>query len=243
MTQKIYLKIPVNRNGFKDPPKIRWSSQKEAELWDFISHAKRNEIDWQKMSEKFQVPVTFLQQQTYWMYEKQLEQLRNTIEKGTLSDESVRYEKSEGTIEESKSSSFSGVGLFGKRDDNQSKNTIKDYQEVTNDYKNDDNSEDSYSPSTSTSSSSDDDNINHGSMLLQRSRILSKLPPRFKDLDEDDQDERDNESETKKTNTESSMSNLSCMYTKLELFSSESLILTIYTQPSASANQHWRKHY
>lgn len=198
MVQKIYLKIPVNRNGFQDPPKIQWSSSKESELWEVITTSKRNEIDWNKLSLKFQVPVTFLQQQAYWIYERQLEQLKSTIEKGTLSDESVKNERSEKTIIESQKTI---TGLFDK-----SINSNKLLDSENNE------TFALESSSSSSESSSDEENINHGSMLLQRSRILSKLPPKFKDLEEDDEEDDITKSqlfhEVKKE--ESSMSNFSC---------------------------------
>jgi hypothetical protein len=59
--------------------------------------------------------------------------------------------------------------------------------------------------------------LQQGSMLLHKSRVLSKAPPQINDLDEDeDEDDKDEieknleQPATRNITTESSLSNLSC---------------------------------
>lgn len=89
------------------------------------------------------------------------------------------------------------------------------------------------SDSDSDSSSSSGNNFNQGSVFLHRSKIMAKSPPKFNDSDDDDYTGDDDEEITKgfesiafnddspgsknfkNKTTESSFSNLSCMYANM----------------------------
>ncbi|ONH68472.1 Autophagy-related protein 29 [Cyberlindnera fabianii] len=183
--QVVYLRFPVPRNGFVDPQGVNWSEAKEEKLWAVLSKSKKTE---------FGVPIKFLQQQAYWLYENELNQLRSRMEhdaslsRDTITDQGgsrqTLVKGHERTIrhinmfDSSKTSRISTSNL-------QSKSLSSPDRDVDRYH---DPSHESDSGSESSSSSSLED-VNAGSMLLQRSRILSKAPPKFLPTDEEDEDD------------------------------------------------------
>ncbi|CCH40489.1 Zinc finger and BTB domain-containing protein 20 [Wickerhamomyces ciferrii] len=248
----VYIKIPRNRDGFVDPPSIRWSEDKERKLWKVLSKSKRNDLDCE--SEQFGVPISFLQQQAYWLYESELEQLKNEMQRGQTAGTSSKepsppksepkYEvKSTHNVNEL-STSTKSFNIFQPR---QVRNELT-YEHSNVEFSADPNAtlkhvdfdNDIYQTTDGTDEDSDNSssssiaNLNQESVFLHRSRILTKPPPTFDDSDDDEEDiplQEDHEAPTRefenvtlndtlhntsigkpKVTTESSLSNISCMY-------------------------------
>ena len=73
----VFIRLPFPRGSFVDPPTVDWSASKERELWEVLSKStKGHEIDWEGLSQRFQVTESFLLQQAAWLYERQLSQVR-----------------------------------------------------------------------------------------------------------------------------------------------------------------------
>lgn len=188
-------------------------------------------------SEQFGVPVSFLQQQAYWLYEHELEQLKSEIQKGVQSAETIKEDVREddtlNEIEETGNDETEDLSLstksfnvfetqtkplrhvpkFVQLEPQYDEREISPNHTFDNDYQSD---------SDSSSSSSSMGNFNQESVFLHRSRILAKPPPTFNDSDDDEDSPEGfesiafNDSPTSKDcrarrTTDSSLSNLSCM--------------------------------
>ncbi|KAK9487151.1 hypothetical protein V1527DRAFT_461793 [Lipomyces starkeyi] len=80
----VYLRFPFSRNGFPEPHPIDWNQDKENELWSILSRAhKRTEIKWPQLAEYFNVSIPFLLQQAAWLYERELQQVREEMQRVT----------------------------------------------------------------------------------------------------------------------------------------------------------------
>ncbi|KAK9347507.1 hypothetical protein V1522DRAFT_401127 [Lipomyces starkeyi] len=80
----VYLRFPFPRNGFPEPHPIDWNQDKENELWGILSRAhKRTEIKWPQLAEYFNVSIPFLLQQAAWLYERELQQVREEMQRVT----------------------------------------------------------------------------------------------------------------------------------------------------------------
>ncbi|KAK9248485.1 hypothetical protein V1506DRAFT_529088 [Lipomyces tetrasporus] len=80
----VYLRFPFPRNGFPEPHAIEWNQDKENELWSVLSRAhKRTEIKWPQLAEYFNVSIPFLLQQAAWLYERELQQVREEMQRVT----------------------------------------------------------------------------------------------------------------------------------------------------------------
>lgn len=232
MKRAVYIKIPVNRAGFVNPVNVNWSEEKEQRLWKVLSKSKRSEVDWNSLSEQFGVSVSFLQQQAYWLYEHELEQLKSEIQKGVQSAETITEETKAmaSPTPEYKPINNNDESLTSTKSFNMFENQPKQLRHVKkyvqldpqppvgHEAKFDQNTTFTQEQSESDSSSDSGDNFNQESVFLHRSRILSKPPPKFNDSDEDEDEVAEgfesisfnNESPGKvKTTTESSLSNLS----------------------------------
>ncbi|KAK9377022.1 uncharacterized protein V1513DRAFT_437081 [Lipomyces chichibuensis] len=83
-TYTVYLRFPFPRNGFPEPHPIDWNQDKENELWSILSRAhKRTEIKWPQLAEYFNVSIPFLLQQAAWLYERELQQVREEMQRVT----------------------------------------------------------------------------------------------------------------------------------------------------------------
>ncbi|KAL7962335.1 hypothetical protein V8C34DRAFT_311192 [Trichoderma compactum] len=60
----VFIRVPVPRRGFVDPPAVSWDSAKDDALWKILS--QHGEID----SDRFEVPVEFLVQQVAYLNER-----------------------------------------------------------------------------------------------------------------------------------------------------------------------------
>lgn len=76
----VYLRFPFARAGFQDPPIDQWTPEKQRALWRRLSSAEsRSEIDWEKLSAELHVSVPFILQQAAWLYQLELDQLRQEM--------------------------------------------------------------------------------------------------------------------------------------------------------------------
>lgn len=143
--------------------------------------------------------MRFLQQQAYWLYEKQLEQLRNRLQMDSALSADTLTENNANTISQRIGGMQKPVDVFN------SNTTVKDKPaDVPQGTK--------YQSSMDDTSESEDESLmefQQGSMLLHKSRILSRAPPQLSHLD----DEEDDEASDHQTHHEAATdSNLSCMY-------------------------------
>ncbi|KAL7934196.1 hypothetical protein V8C35DRAFT_321946 [Trichoderma chlorosporum] len=60
----VFIRVPIPRRGFVDPPAVSWDIAKDEALWKILS--QHNEID----SDRFEVPVDFLVQQVAYLNER-----------------------------------------------------------------------------------------------------------------------------------------------------------------------------
>ena len=77
----VFIRLPFPRVDFQDPPLVAWDSIKDEALWKLIfsgSTPKKN-IDWEAMSEKFDVSLPFLLQQAAWLSERHLQSMRRQV--------------------------------------------------------------------------------------------------------------------------------------------------------------------
>ncbi|KAH6686892.1 hypothetical protein F5X68DRAFT_261878 [Plectosphaerella plurivora] len=79
----VYIRLPIPRGDFVDPPPITWDFSKDDELWGIISGAAKTEIDWNELALHFNVTVSFLLQQVAYLTERHHEQLRAQVRKAT----------------------------------------------------------------------------------------------------------------------------------------------------------------
>lgn len=96
----VFIRLPFPRNGFEDPPPVDWNSAKDKQLWKLISKASNsNDLDWEAMSERFEVPLAFLLQQAAWLYERHFEGMRAQMKRlgaGTSAAPSPKPEAQQG---------------------------------------------------------------------------------------------------------------------------------------------------
>ncbi|CAK7274251.1 hypothetical protein SEPCBS57363_006066 [Sporothrix epigloea] len=72
----LFIRVPAPRNGFVDPPDIDWNKEKDDALWQVLSRASKNDIDWNELSENFAAPIDFLLIQATILTERHVSQLR-----------------------------------------------------------------------------------------------------------------------------------------------------------------------
>ncbi|ROT35447.1 hypothetical protein SODALDRAFT_337443 [Sodiomyces alkalinus F11] len=75
----VYIRLPIPRGDFVDPPPIDWDSSKDDTLWSIVSGAAKTEID----SLRFAVTVPFLLQQAAYLTERHASQVRAQVRKAT----------------------------------------------------------------------------------------------------------------------------------------------------------------
>ncbi|KAF3352960.1 hypothetical protein VdG1_00432 [Verticillium dahliae VDG1] len=82
-TFTVYIRLPISRGEFVDPPPIHWDAVKDDELWSIISGAAQTEIDWHELAARFDVTVAFLLQQVAYLTDRHAAQLRAQVRKAT----------------------------------------------------------------------------------------------------------------------------------------------------------------
>ncbi|PHH91676.1 hypothetical protein CDD83_10761 [Cordyceps sp. RAO-2017] len=79
----IFVRVPIPRGSFVDPPPVHWDSSKDDALWKILSGAAQTDIDWHQVADRFDVPVDFLLQQVAYLTERHASQVRAQVRKAT----------------------------------------------------------------------------------------------------------------------------------------------------------------
>ncbi|PFH59811.1 hypothetical protein XA68_11859 [Ophiocordyceps unilateralis] len=79
----VYVRVPIPRGEFVDPPQVHWDSARDEDLWKILSGASQKEVDWHQVALRFQVPVDFLLQQVAFLTERHASQVRAQVRKAT----------------------------------------------------------------------------------------------------------------------------------------------------------------
>ncbi|CEJ90824.1 hypothetical protein VHEMI06578 [[Torrubiella] hemipterigena] len=79
----VYVRVPIPRGDFVDPPPVNWDSSKDDDLWRLLSSAGQQEIDWNQIADRFDVTVEFLLQQVAYLTERHASQVRAQVRKAT----------------------------------------------------------------------------------------------------------------------------------------------------------------
>ncbi|KAI8193480.1 Autophagy-related protein 29 [Colletotrichum sp. SAR 10_65] len=79
----LFVRLPILRGEFTDPPPVTWDSTKDDVLWNILSGAAKTEIDWNELAAHFDVTVDFLLQQVAYLTERHTAQLRAQVRKAT----------------------------------------------------------------------------------------------------------------------------------------------------------------
>ncbi|RGP79613.1 autophagy-related 29 [Fusarium longipes] len=82
-TYTIFVRVPMPRGDFVDPPPVNWDPVKDEALWKILSGAAKKQIDWDEIADRFEVPVDFLLQQVAWLTERHASQVRAQVRKAT----------------------------------------------------------------------------------------------------------------------------------------------------------------
>ncbi|KAF4447846.1 mitochondrial 40s ribosomal protein mrp2 [Fusarium austroafricanum] len=82
-TYTIFVRVPMPRGDFVDPPPVNWDSIKDEALWKILSGAAKKQIDWDEVADRFEVPVDFLLQQVAYLTERHASQVRAQVRKAT----------------------------------------------------------------------------------------------------------------------------------------------------------------
>ncbi|KAG6033307.1 hypothetical protein E4U41_006941 [Claviceps citrina] len=79
----VYIRVPIPRGDFVDPPPVHWDPSKDEALWRILSGAAQKQIDWSQVAAQFDVPVDFLSQQVAFLTERHASQVRAQVRKAT----------------------------------------------------------------------------------------------------------------------------------------------------------------
>lgn len=82
-TYTVFIRVPMPRGDFVDPPAVNWDSNKDEALWKILSGAAKKEIDWNHIADRFEVTVDFLLQQVAYLTERHASQVRAQVRKAT----------------------------------------------------------------------------------------------------------------------------------------------------------------
>ncbi|ENH69738.1 Autophagy-related protein 29 [Fusarium oxysporum f. sp. cubense race 1] len=86
-TYTIFVRVPMPRGDFVDPPPVNWDSVKDEALWKILSGAAKKQIDCNThlrcSADRFEVPVDFLLQQVAYLTERHASQVRAQVRKAT----------------------------------------------------------------------------------------------------------------------------------------------------------------
>ncbi|KAK4177043.1 hypothetical protein QBC36DRAFT_327977 [Triangularia setosa] len=74
----LYVRLPIKRGDFVDPPLFDWNEKKSDALWDIISDNSRSggNIDWSELASRFEVTVDFLLQMANYLTDRHANQIR-----------------------------------------------------------------------------------------------------------------------------------------------------------------------
>ncbi|KAF0640112.1 hypothetical protein FPSE5266_05106 [Fusarium pseudograminearum] len=82
-TYTVFVRVPIPRGDFVDPPPVNWDLAKDEALWKILSGAAKKQIDWDEIADRFEVSVDFLLQQVAWLTERHASQVRAQVRKAT----------------------------------------------------------------------------------------------------------------------------------------------------------------
>ncbi|WZH41800.1 Autophagy-related protein 29 [Fusarium acuminatum] len=82
-TYTVFVRVPIPRGDFVDPPPVNWDAVKDEALWKFLSGAGKKQIDCKCSADRFEVPVDFLLQQVAYLTERHASQVRAQVRKAT----------------------------------------------------------------------------------------------------------------------------------------------------------------
>ncbi|KAK3331023.1 hypothetical protein B0H66DRAFT_635979 [Apodospora peruviana] len=77
----VYVRLPLYRGDFVDPPPVNWDERHSEALWSIISGVSQTEINWNELAAKFDVTVEFLLQMVSYLTERHTSQLRAQMRK------------------------------------------------------------------------------------------------------------------------------------------------------------------
>ncbi|KAK9464350.1 hypothetical protein V1512DRAFT_268520 [Lipomyces arxii] len=112
----VYLRFPFARNGFQEPIQSSWDQIQEQELWSILSGVhNKSDIKWHQLAEHFGVSIPFLLQQAAWLYDRELQHVRDEMQRVTT--QSVMMSNQSGSQKDRQMSSRSSVknGIIGSR--------------------------------------------------------------------------------------------------------------------------------
>ncbi|KAK0723885.1 hypothetical protein B0T21DRAFT_414242 [Apiosordaria backusii] len=74
----LYVRLPIKRGDFVDPPLFDWNEEKSEALWDIISDNPRSNanINWTELASRFEVTVEFLLQMANYLTDRHANQIR-----------------------------------------------------------------------------------------------------------------------------------------------------------------------
>ncbi|KAJ4150496.1 hypothetical protein LMH87_011244 [Akanthomyces muscarius] len=90
----IYVRVPIPRGDFVDPPQVDWDTEKDEALWRILSNAAQKEIDWNDIAARFEVTVDFLLKQVAYLTERHASQVRAQVRKATAAAKGSAAESS-----------------------------------------------------------------------------------------------------------------------------------------------------
>ncbi|KAK5163388.1 uncharacterized protein LTR77_010761 [Saxophila tyrrhenica] len=78
----VFIRLPFQRGDFQDPPLVDWNATKDKALWKLISGGSgTKDINWEDLSHRFNVSISFLLQQAAWLSERHFERMRKQVQR------------------------------------------------------------------------------------------------------------------------------------------------------------------
>ncbi|PPJ60605.1 hypothetical protein CBER1_03679 [Cercospora berteroae] len=75
----VFIRLPFNRGEFRDPAPTYWTAAKDRQLWKLISKSHSGDLDWEGLSQDFDVELNFLLMQAAWLSERHMERMRRQM--------------------------------------------------------------------------------------------------------------------------------------------------------------------
>ncbi|KAL2110026.1 hypothetical protein VUR80DRAFT_1677 [Thermomyces stellatus] len=78
---RVFIRVPIPRGDFVDPPPVNWDSSKDEALWRILSKVSKTQINWTDLAARFEVTVDFLIRQVAYLTEQHASQVRDELRK------------------------------------------------------------------------------------------------------------------------------------------------------------------
>ncbi|SPN99852.1 uncharacterized protein DNG_02704 [Cephalotrichum gorgonifer] len=78
---RVFVRVPIPRGDFVDPPPVNWDSSKDEALWKILSKVAKTQINWTELAARFGVTVDFLIRQVAYLTEQHASQVRDELRK------------------------------------------------------------------------------------------------------------------------------------------------------------------